>query len=265
MPTAASSFDVKNMPYENRDFINGEIYHLTLRAIDNNLLFKDINDYYRGVFSVYEFNNANPVTIQARRKARVAFKRFLQREMADRALSSIQSVFTEEDKRKKLVEVMAFCLMPNHVHLLIKQIDDGGISKFMQKIGGGYGGYFNRKYQRKGHVFMDRFEDVMIKSDIQLKIIFVYIHANPLSLIEPGWKKIGIKNPEEATKFLEEYKWSSYPDYIGGRSFPSVTDREFLLEEMGGVEGCKSAIKNWVTQKAEIAQFSGILLDYQKN
>lgn len=248
------------MPYRKEEFANGEFYHLILRAIDDNLLFKDINDYYRGVFSIYEFNNINPVTIQARRKARLAFKKLLQLPEADRGRDSI---LTEADKRNKLVEVMSFCLMPNHIHLLVKQIKDGGIIKFMGKIGGGYGGYFNRKYQRKGYVFMDRFESVLIESDNQLKVIFVYIHTNPLSLIEPGWKENGIKDPKKAVIFLEnEYKWFSYPDFIGGKSFPSITDREFLLEAMGGVEGCKSAIENWVIHKSEIVQFEDIFLDY---
>lgn len=247
------------MPYRKEEFANGEVYHLILKAIDNNLLFKDANDYYRGVFSIYEFNNANPVTIQARRKVRATFKKFLQQSEADRARGSI---FVEDDKRERLVEVMSFCLMPNHIHLLARQTKDGGISKFMQKIGGGYGGYFNRKYQRKGYVFQDRFESVLIKNNNQLKIIFVYIHANPISLIEPGWKKTGIKNPEEVLRFLEkEYKWFSYPDFIGGENFPSVTDRDLLSEVMGGIDGCKDAVNNWVMHGVEMGKFSDILLD----
>ena len=63
------------MSHRKEEFANDEIYHVTLRALDNNLLFKDIDDYYRGIFSIYEFNNINPVTIQARRKARKAFKK----------------------------------------------------------------------------------------------------------------------------------------------------------------------------------------------
>ncbi len=242
------------MPYKEVKFVTGEFYHLILRAIDNNLLFKDINDYYRGVFSIYEFNNTHLVTIQARRRVRATFKKQI-----DRALSPI---FAEEDKRDKLVEVMAFCLMPNHIHLLVRQIKDGGISKFMQKIGGGYGAYFNGKYKRKGHVFQDRFKRVMIKNDNQLRIVFVYIHANPLSLIEPGWKELGIKNLEKAQSFLEKkYKWFSYPDFIGGKSFPSVTDRDFLLDVMGGEERCKTAVNDWIYHKTKIAKFSDILLD----
>jgi putative transposase len=250
------------MPHQEQQFANEEIYHLILRAIDNNLLFKDINDYYRGVFSIYEFNNVNSVNIRDRREARASFKKLVQSTQAPRTPTSGQ-VLIEPDKRDKLVEVMSFCLMPNHIHLLARQIKDGGISRFMQKVGGGYAGYFNRKYQRKGHVFMDRFESVQIESDNQLKVIFVYIHANPLSLIEPGWKELGIKNPAKAIAFLEnEYKWFSYPDFIGRKNFPSVTSKDFLSEVMGGSEDCKDAIKNWIMHKSEMVKHKNILLDY---
>ncbi|MEK7080759.1 MAG: transposase [Patescibacteria group bacterium] len=247
------------MPYKEVKFITGGFYHLILRAIDNNLLFKNTDDYYRGVFSIYEFNNASPVSIRNRRKARAAFKTAYR----GRDSVSTEGLVIEPDKRDKLVEVMSFCLMPNHVHLLARQIKDGGIIKFMSKIGGGYGGYFNRKYKRKGYVFQDRFERVLIKNDNQLRIVFVYIHANPLSLIEPGWKELGIKNPEKAQSFLEKkYKWFSYPDFIGGKSFPSVTDRDFLLDVMGGEERCKNAENDWIYHKAKIAKFSDIFLDF---
>jgi putative transposase len=152
--------------------------------------------------------------------------------------------------------------MPNHIHLLVRQIKEGGISKFMMKLGAGYGGYYNRKYGRKGHLFQNRFSSVHIKDDDQLKIVFIYIHTNPLSLIEPGWKEIGIKNPERAIKFLEEeYRWSSYFDYIGKKNFPSMTNRDFLLEVMGGEDGCKDAIKNWVLYHKDLSDFNNLFLE----
>lgn len=94
----------------------------------------------------------------------------------------------------------------------------------MMKFGAGYGGYFNRKYHRKGHVFQQRFSAVHIEGEEQLKTVFVYIHTNPISLIEPNWKEKGIEEPEKVIEFLENYKWSSYQDYIGKKNFPSVTN-----------------------------------------
>lgn len=238
------------MPYRKQQFINDEIYHIVLRGIDDNLIFKDINDYYRGIFSIYEFNTTKPVTIQSRRKIRATAKKKL-----DRSPSSII------DERDKLVEVLAFCFMPNHIHLLIKQLKDGGITKFMRKIGTGYGRYFNKKYNRKGYVFQNRFSAIHIENDDQLKNVFVYIHTNPAALADPNWKERGIKNPKKVIKFLENYKWSSYPDYISKKNFPSVTERSFILEIMKKEQGCKKFVNYWVKYKGEIRKFANLTLE----
>ena len=72
--------------------------------------------------------------------------------------------------------------------------------------------------------------------------------ANPISLIEPGWKEKGIKNFKEAIKFLEEYKWSSYEDYIGIKNFPSVTSRKLFLEFFNNSEEYKKATEEWLLE-----------------
>lgn len=127
----------------------------------------------------------------------------------------------------------------------------------MKKVNGGLAKYFNEKYGRKGHLF-NRFKPVHITNDEQLMTDFVYVHTNLIALIEPGWKEKGIKNVKKLRKFLENNKRHSYPDYIGKKNFPSVTDREFLLKLMGGVKGCKEAIENWLIHKKEIRDFDDI-------
>jgi len=158
-----------------------------------------------------------------------------------------------EDDREKLVEVIAFCFMPNHVHLLVKQLNDNGITEFMRKLGTGYAGYFNKKYDREGHLFQSKFNSVHIKSDDQLKIIFAYIHTNPISLIYSEWKEIRVepKKLSEVKNFLKNYKWSSYLDYIGVKNFPSVTDRESLLNLINKENGCEEFIDYWINYKGK--------------
>ena len=109
----------------------------------------------------------------------------------------------------------------------------------MKKVGTGYATYFNKKYIRKGHLFQNRFQSIIIKDDNQLKIVFAYIHTNPVSLIELNWKENGVQDLSEVIKFLGNYKWSSYLDYIGKENFPSVSLRNSLLEALGGVKGCE--------------------------
>jgi len=242
------------MPYRREKFVDNEIYHIVIRRIGNELLFRDIDDYYRGVFSIYEFNTTQPVEIWLKRKARAKIK------VEGDPLSQII------DTRDSLVETLLFCLMPNHIHLLLRQLKQGGITKYMNKIGAGYPAYFKQKYNLKsvsdkGYFFQGRFISVHVKTDEQLKVVFVYIHTNPISLIEPKWKEIGIQNPSKIINFLEDFKWSSYLDYIGKKNFPSVTKREFISEIMGGIQGCKESIENWIKYKGKIKEFANLSLE----
>lgn len=235
------------MPYRKEQFETGEIYHVVIRGIDDNVIFKNVDDYYRGIFSIYEFNNSKPVVIRERRRARIQFKK-LQKSLN-------RDPDSAADQRKRLVDILAFCFMPNHLHLLMRQSQDGGIIKFMNKVGSGYAGYYNRKYGRKGYVFQNRFVAVRIKNDDQLKTVLAYIHANPISLIESKWKEKGVKNIKRALNFLENYKWSSYQDYIEKKNFPSVTEREFISEIVGGLTGSRNLLKNWVKYKGKKSNY----------
>lgn len=223
------------MPIKRPPLVNGEIYHIITRGTGDSLIFKDIDDHYRGIFSLYEFNTATPVEIRRKRE--------------QRKISKARGEQFSADTRGLLVEVIAFCFMPNHVHLLLRQLKGGGISLFMRKFGVGYAAYFNKKYNRRGHLFQGRFRAVHVKNDEQLKTVFVYIHSNAISLIEPKWKERGIKYPQKVIRFLENYKWSSYQDYIGKKNFHSVTNREFLLDVIGGSKNCRELVDGWIKYK----------------
>jgi putative transposase len=245
------------MPYRKEQFVNGEIYHIVIKRIADKLLFKDTDDYFRGIFSIFEFNNIHPVEIYKRRQEIQSFKKRLRETKGGPSSSKLPDV------RNLLVEVLFFCFMPNHIHLVLRQLKEEGIIKFMGKIGTGYAGYFKRKYgiKDKGYFFQGRFTAVHIETDEQLKIVFVYVHTNPISLIEPQWKEIGIRSPEKVIKFLEDYKWSSYSDYIGKKNFTSVTERDFISKAMGGEEKCKEFVEGWVKYKGEIREFAELAIE----
>lgn len=235
------------MPIKRPQLVTGEIYHIVIRGVANSLIFKDEDDRYRAVFSLFEFNDIKPVLIRERRRARIQAKKIGKEDFSA--------------NRDMLVEIYAFYFMPNHIHLLLRQIKHDGITKFMRKFGAGYAAYFNKKYNRKGHLFQSRFHAVHIKTIEQFKTVFVYIHTNGISLIEPKWKDLGIKNPKKVIKFLENYKWSSYADYLGKKNFPSVTERKFLLKVMGGKEGCRKFINSWIKYKKELRDWNNISLE----
>jgi putative transposase len=224
------------MPTKRLKLSNNEIYHIVVRGIEGRNIFSNERDYSRAIRNFFEFNDSHAVSWSFRRE-NVSRTEFEKRSR------------TTTTERDLLVEVLAFCLMPNHIHLLLKQIKDGGISKFMRKFGAGYVGYFNRKYERQGHLFQGRFRAVHIKTDNQLRSVFVYIHTNPAALIDPNWKEGGIGNPEKIIKFIGNYKWSSYQDYLGKDNFSSVTHRD-LFEKMMSREKWQKFINEWVEYKS---------------
>ncbi|MDP3991234.1 MAG: transposase [Candidatus Nealsonbacteria bacterium] len=127
-------------------------------------------------------------------------------------------IINNQIDKKSLVRIMADCLMPNHFHLLIEEINNNGISRFMHKLGVGYTGYFNKKYERVGGLFQGAFKAVQITDELYLKYLLIYINIiNPGQLIEPELKEKGLKNLDKIMKFAENYLWSTNQEYLNKR------------------------------------------------
>lgn len=227
------------MPSKRPQFVNGEIYHIINRAIEGRNLFQQIADYFRFIFCLYELNDKNLVKMRTRIKERKERK---------------NTGSTRATKREPLVESIVFCLMPNHYHLVLRQLVDNGISLFMKKLADSYVGYFNLKYDRKGRgsIFQGRFKAVHVKTNDQLINLICYIFTNPVEFLEKSWKEAGVKDPEQAIKYLDSYQWSSYLDCIGKPNFPSVTERDFLMKVFEGPENIKKFVESWIFYKAEV-------------
>ena len=174
-----------------------------------------------------------------------------------------QYIERERKSRKLLVKILAFCLMPNHFHLLLQQVKDGGIIKFMQKLGTGYTMYFNKVYERVGSLFQGRFKAVLVNQESHFIHLPYYIHCNPLDLKFPEWRNYGGSTSIDwrgAVGFLEKYRWSSYLDYIGKKNFPSVTQREFLTEFLGGPEQYRKDTIKWL-KEMDLEEIKNLILE----
>lgn len=178
----------------------------------------DEKDYFRFIHDLFEFNNTSAVF-------NVNF-RFAQAQKAENYGGPTSIV---QEPRRRLVDIVSFCLMPNHFHFILRQLRDGGIAKFIQKACTGYAMYFNQKYKRSGTLFQGRFRAILIDKDEYFLPLSGYIHANPVELIEPNWKEKGIKDQAKVKNFLQKYRWSSYLDCIGIKNFPSVINNDFLI------------------------------------
>ena len=121
-----------------------------------------------------------------------------------------------------VVTIGAWCLMPNHFHILMKEIRVGGISTFMRTFSTAYSMYFNARYKRKGRLMQGSYQLQHIDNDRHLQYLFSYIHLNPIKLIEgeSAWKLEGIRRIENAKEFLSCYPYSSLLDYMNSNRRP---------------------------------------------
>ena len=112
-------------------------------------------------------------------------------------------------------------------------------------------------------MFQGCFRAVAVESEDQLKNVFVYIHTNPAEMVAPRWKEGVVENIGAVKRHLENYKWSSYLDYLGQKNFPSVANREFFLDILGGAKGCRDFVDSWVDYKSagDMEFLEGLTLD----
>ncbi len=184
-------------------FVTGEYYHLYNRGIDKRIIFKLKRDYERFMVLLYLANSDESFRL-------------------DNLISIQHKTFDEIlvlDKGEPLVSIGVWCIMENHFHLVVRQEVDGGITQFMRKLGVGYSMFFNIKYQRKGALFGGPFKSKFIGDDDYMRQLFGYIHLNPLEIKFPDWKntlaRTVLARSDDMKKFLEEYGYSSYLDYLG--------------------------------------------------
>src|SRR3989344_2075905 len=181
------------MSSRNFDFCIGEYYHIYSRGVEKRKIFLDGNDSKRFTSLLYVANSEKSIH-----------------------LSDHKNKTLPEIKRGvPLVAVGAWCLMPNHFHLLLKEIKANGTSQYLQKLLTGYSMYFNKKNNHRGPLFEGKFKARHLQDDEDLKYQYAYIHLNPVGIIDSGWKIKNIDNKERAKKFIDSYEYSSYQDYKG--------------------------------------------------
>lgn len=208
-----------------------DIYHILSRGVDKRKIFLNDQNYFRFIHNLFEFNNSEQVSASFRR----SFSK--SHDIARRDIGRERRI-----ERKLLVDIHAFCLMPNHYHLMLSPKVKDGISRFMKKLNMGYAKYFNIKNERKGALFESRYKSILVENESHFIYLPHYIHLNPLDLYMPEWRERKLRNYSRAINFLENYRWSSFPDYIGQNNFPSVTNREFLLDVFGGADEYKTRV-----------------------
>jgi len=204
-------------------FEKGKIYHIFNRGVEKRNIFVNDSDRWRFLQGMYSFNEESSSN-------RLLWE--LENKRGGLNFTTIKDFLKDNPtERNPLVEIMADCLMPNHFHLILKEIKENGISRFMHKLGTGYVGYFNKKYERVGGLFQGPFKAVLIEKELYLQYLLIYINVlNPGQLIEPNLKEEGIKDIDAIMKFAEEFQWSTHQEYLGKRD--SIIVKKGVLGEL---------------------------------
>jgi len=192
------------MPRRNLPLVTGEIYHIFNKGVNGTEIFSTKRDYQRAIRLLEYYRFITPPLRYSR----------LKDIPSDQRIKILNNLNKEN---QLLVTILSYCLMPNHFHLLVKQVNDIGISKFMSQFQNSYARYFNTRHGRAGPLFLGQFKAKRITNQEILLHAHRYIQLNPYS-------SFIVKDFNE----LKLYPWSSFPEYLDNDR-PTICDKEDIL------------------------------------
>lgn len=189
----------------------GEYYHIFNRAVNKQIIFHNTSDYARFLFLILHFQSP------------IIFPQVSR--LVKKYVKSLAFDTPDIDKiiKQRTIELVTFCIMPNHFHLIVKELEENGIAAYMHRVMTAYAKYYSTKYQKSGHVFQGTYQAVHIQDDRQMLHLSAYIH----------------RNPREISKWFnkeDRYEWSSYQDFVikhrwGGLLLPDIVLGEFKNQD----------------------------------
>lgn len=214
--------------------VNGEVYHILNRSIAEYKVFNDGEDYLR-MQQMLRYYQKKPDRsfshfINLDGVARFGFNNFLN---------------TVSKDKKEIIQIIAYCLMPTHIHLILKQLEEDGISKYFGDILNSYSRFFNTKHKRKGPLWEAKFKNILVNSDEQLLHLTRYIHLNPATahLVEKA----------------ENWQFSSCNEYLKLKSNMVICDYDDLLEIKPVVY--KKFVNDRLAYQRELAKIKALILE----
>lgn len=223
------------MPYRKTPLVINQFYHVFNRSIARQPIFLNKRDYQRMIQVIDFYRYPKP---------RLRFSFF------DRLPSDEKENFLRElRKEMPIVEIISYCLMPNHFHFLLRPIADFGISDFIRNIQHSYSKYFNVKNDRSGSLFQGMFKAVLIETDEQFVHVSRYIHLNPVSsyLIEADQ--------------LENYPWSSFKEYVAKSSNSTFLDKKLIMEWFKSAENYKQFVLDQADYQRGLEEIKHLIIE----
>jgi len=222
------------MPRRDLVFASNNYYHVLNRGVARMPIFNTKRDYQRflDLMDYYRFVNASK-----------SFSNFmlLNKEIREDYWRQL----TKDSPTQ--IEIISFCLMPNHFHILLEQKSESGIPVFMTKVQNGYAKYFNKRNDRVGPLFQSMFKAVRIEAEDQLLHTSRYIHLNPTS------------SHSVSESSLAMYPWSSLQEYLSGEG--ELTSTEVLLDLVGGKDKYKMFVYDQIEYQQKLADIKRLTLE----
>lgn len=185
-----------------------EHYHIYNRGNNKQIIFLDDKDRIRFLFLVLYFQSPSYFPQVGR-----FVSYFVKHSVFD-----IENKEIEKMLKARYAGLVAFALMPNHFHLIVREVQEGGISQYMQRVLDAYTKYFNTKYEKSGHLFQGPYQAVHVNTNEQLLHLTAYIHRNPTEI--KCWHSKEIL-----------YPWSSYQDYALKNRWGKLLDLDIVSSQ----------------------------------
>lgn len=207
-----------------REIFPGEYYHIFNRGNYKQDIFLDERDRVRFLFLVLHLQSLSKFYNIGRQVTYYVKHRMF-------------NIIAEKIEHGRVVELVAFSLMPNHFHLIIKEVKKGGAGEYMRRIQDAYTKYFNTKYNRSGHLLSGPYRAIHIKDNRQLLYLSTYIHRNPREL--SGWRGKEVKFP-----------WSSFQDFLKNR-WGSLLATGIILKQFSDAKGYRDFVNQSTAKTRE--------------
>lgn len=214
---------------------NGQIYHVFNRSIADFKIFNSEADFLRmkNLIKYYQVRNG------------VKFSNFI--ELKAVGIEGFNNYFNRiSADKEQLVQIVAYCLMPTHFHLVLKQLVDNGISLFMKNVLDSYTRFFNTHHKRKGPLWEGKFRNILVESDEQLLHLTIYLHLNPVTALL-------VDKPED-------WLFSSYKEYLSLVNDSSITCKFNDILEIKPLRYSKF-VNDQISYQRELAKIKKLLID----
>ncbi|MCG2726942.1 MAG: transposase [Elusimicrobia bacterium] len=219
---------------EKRNLITGQIYHIFTKSIAGFKVFNNDIEFKRFKNTFVYYQKKAPL---------VKFSWFIKSKEIQKTNSKI---FLDNARKENLVNIVAYCIMPTHIHFILEQTMENGISTFMSNTLNSYTRYFNTSHNRKGPLWEGKFKSIIVGSDVYLVHLTRYLHLNPVTALI-------IETPDK-------WKYSSYPEYIADERIENkICNYTGILEIKPDIY--KAFVEDRISYQKELAKIKDLIIE----